>query len=120
MHLSLILALQAAAAPPPPAPRWAMPSLIAREPARFDLARAPAAGSGGCGGRGEADVLVCGARRRDGAYPMAYWARLFAPAPIRAEMDLGGNVQGRVHAEAVPMDRGAVSNRVMVGIRWPF
>jgi hypothetical protein len=40
--------------------------------------------------------------------------------PTRAEVDLGGNVQGRVHAEAVAMDRGAVSNRVMIGIRWPF
>ena len=132
MSLLLVLSLQAAAAAtpaasaPPPAgtgQRWAMPVLIVRDggasPIAFDLDGLRLAGS--CGGGAAADILVCGPRRRAGAFPMAYWARIFGPEPpIRAETDLGGGVQGRIHSEAVPMDRGAVSNRVMVGIRMPF
>lgn len=122
MVLSLILALQVVASPSPPAPRWGMVRLIARDggpPAGFDLTRLrPASGRCLIGGAG--DVLVCGRRGGAGAFPMAEWDRIFAPRPIRAEMNLGGNTQGRIHSEAVPMDRGAVSNRVMVGIRWPF
>jgi hypothetical protein len=134
MSLILVLSLQAAAvatpAPlaPPPAearPRWAMPGLIARDggvaPLSFDLERMRQAGRGTCLAAGAGDVLVCGARRGgNGDYPVEVWDRIFAPRPIRAEMNLGGNVQGRIHSEAVPMDRGAVSNRVMVGLRWPF
>ena len=134
MSLILVLSLQAAAvatpaapAPPPaePRPGWAMPVLIAREggitPLSFDLERLLPAGRGSCLAGAAGDVLVCGQRRGGaGTFPMAMWDRIFAPRPIRAEMNLGGNVQGRIHAEAVPMDRGAVSNRVMVGIRWPF
>lgn len=121
MSLTLVLALQTAvatpapAAPPPARPPFAMLD--------FDLARyRPADGDGRCAGAGAGEVLVCGLRRRGGgAYPIDYWGRIFGPpAPIRAEMNLGGNVQGRIHAEAVTMDRGAVSNRVMVGIRMPF
>lgn len=124
MSMSLVLALQAAAIPSSDAPapqRWTMPSLAAGGAADFDLARQRLAAGGRCFGAGTDEVVVCG-RRGAGAgdYPLAYWARMFAPRPIRAEMNLGGNVQGRIHAEAVPMDRGAVSNRVMVGIRWPF
>ena len=67
------------------------------------------------------DILVCGARRNGGAYPMAYWARIYGPEPpIRAEMNLGRGVQGRAYTEAVPMDRGAVSNRAMIGLRTRF
>lgn len=121
MVLSLVLALQmaATATPAPAAPRWAVPARSASGPLDFDLARHQPAG--GCAGAGAGEVLVCG-RRRSAAedFPMGHWARIFAERPIRAEMDLGGNVQGRIHAEAVPMDRGAVSNRVMVGIRMPF
>jgi hypothetical protein len=130
MSLILVLALQAAAAAPAPLParpRWAMADRIAYaaggpgDPLAFDLARIRPAGAGSCLGAPGSDVLVCGPRRSGGAYPMDHWARIFGPpAPVRAEMDLGGNVQGRIHSEAVPMDRGAVSNRVMVGIRWPF
>ena len=102
-----------------------MPSLLARKggvaPLAFDLERMRQAGRGTCLAAGPGDVLVCGPRRGGaGAFPMALWDRIFAPRPIRAEMNLGGNVQGRIHSEAVPMDRGAVSNRVMVGIHWPF
>lgn len=134
MSLILVLSLQAAAVAtpvplaPPPAEshqRWAMPVLIARDggatPIAFDLERLRTAGAATCRSAAAGDVLVCGARRGGaGDFPMAIWDRIFTPRPIRAEMNLGGNVQGRIHAEAVPMDRGAVSNRVMVGIRWPF
>lgn len=120
MSLVLALALQTAVAiPAAPAPPPARPAFAMLD---FDLARyRPADGDGRCAGAWAGDVLVCGPRRRGGAYPIAYWARIFGPErPIRAEMNLGGNVQGRIHAEAVAMDRGAVSNRVMVGIRMPF
>lgn len=131
MSLILVLSLQAAAVATPAAPapspttRWAMPSLLAREggvtPLAFDLDRMRLAGGGTCLAADAGDVFVCGARRGgNGDYPLEVWDRIFAPRAIRAEMKLGGNVQGRIHAEAVPMDRGAVSNRVMVGIRWPF
>ena len=94
------------------------------DPTDFDLARYRTAGSGTCLPAAGAEVLVCGPRRGGaGAWPRDYldqWARIFAPRPIRAEMDLGGNVQGRIYGEAVPMDRGAVSNRALIGIRWPF
>jgi hypothetical protein len=138
MSLFLVLSLQAAAvatpaAPaPPPAdappeaarPRWAMPALIATSgagnPLAFDLDRFR--GSGSCLGVGAADVLVCGPRRSGGGgYPMAHWARIFGPEPpIRAEMNLARGVQGRVYNEAVPMDRGAVSNRALIGVRTRF
>ena len=134
MSLILVMSLQAAAvampaasAPPAadPRQRWAMPALIARG----DGGATPAFGLEGlrtltpatCRAAAAGEVLVCGARRGGGnAFPMAAWDRIFAPRPIRAEMNLGGNVQGRIHSEAVPLDRGAVSNRVMIGIRWPF
>lgn len=124
MFLSLVLALQAASAPAPappvPAPRrWAMPARAAGDVA-FDLAGYRAAG-GACAGAGADEVVVCGRRGGGGDYPMARWARIFGPErPIRAEIGLGGNVQGRVYTDAVAMDRGAVSNRVLVGIRMPF
>jgi hypothetical protein len=118
MFLSLVLALQAAA--PAPAPqRWAMPVLTAGAPLDFDLARYRPAG-GPCFGASAEEVVVCGRRGGAGDYPIAQWARIFAARPIRAERDLGGNIQGRIHAEAVPMDRGAVSNRVMIGIGTRF
>ena len=118
MSLSLVLALQAAAAPPAAAPapqRWVVPVLAAGSTLDFDLARYRPAG-GRCSGAGAGEVVVCGRRGGAGDYPLAQWAQIFAPRPVRAELDLGGNVRGRIHAEAVPMDRGAVSNRVMIGI----
>ncbi len=118
MSLSLVLALQAAA--PAPAPqRWVMPFLTTGSTLDFDLARYPPAG-GRCSGAGAGEVVVCGRRGGAGDYPLAQWAQIFAPRPVRAEWDLGGNVRGRIHAEAVPMDRGAVSNRVMIGIGTRF
>jgi len=122
MSLILVLSLQAAAvaspaapaAPPPPAP-------ASVRPLDFDLAHYRSSESGTCLGAAGSDVLVCGRRRGRGAYPIDYWDRIFGPErPIRAEMNLGGGVQGRVYTDAVPMDRGAVSERVLVGIRLPF
>ena len=129
MSLILMLSLQTAAVTshaetaPASGRGWAMPALIARtganDPLAFDLERFQA--RGGCSGSGAADILVCGPRRRGGDYPMARWARVFGPEPpIRAEMDLGHGMQGRIYSEAVPMDRGAVSNRVLIGIRTRF
>ena len=128
MSLILMLGLQtaavatpaASAAPPASAPRRAMPAGQAGiTPLAFDLARLRT--EGGCGAGDAADVLVCGRRRSGGAYPMAHWARIFGPEPpIRAEMDLGHGVQGRVYTEQVGLDRGAVANRILVGIRTRF
>lgn len=92
----------------------------------FDLASyRPAdsgAGPGACaGGGGDPEtVIVCGPRRSGGDYPMAEMERLFAPRRFVAETGIAGNLRGDVHAEAVPMDRGAVSNRIMVELKLPF
>lgn len=121
MSLILMMSLQAMAAANPPAP--AAPPAPAPAAVRwldFDLARYRSSGSGTCLGAPASDVLVCGRHGR-GAYPIDYWDRIFGPErPIRAEMNLGGGVQGRVYTDAVPMDRGAVSERVLVGIKLPF
>ena len=55
-----------------------------------------------------------------GAYPFAEMARLFAQRPIRAEMSLPGGAVGNVYLDQQAFPRGEVSNRVMIGIRWPF
>jgi len=126
MALILVLALQAAAPARalPATPRWAMiapPAGAAGVPDDFDLASyAPRPDPRCLGAGGGEEVVVCGRRGGTGTYPLARMTALYAPAPIRAEMDLGGNVQGNVHLESAPGDRGAVANRVMVGIRWPF
>jgi hypothetical protein len=125
MALILVLALQAAApAPAPATPRWAMiapPAGEAGLPDDFNLAVYAPSPDPRCLGAGGEEVVVCGRRGGAGAYPMDRWARIFGPeAPIRAEMGLGGNVQGRVYTEAAAMPRGAVANRVLVGIRMPF
>ncbi|MEA3044360.1 MAG: hypothetical protein QOH47_2198 [Sphingomonadales bacterium] len=112
MSLTLILALQAAA---PPASALA--------PIDFDLARLPrlAIGIGGlrCDRADPTAIVVC-ARRGGGAYPLDEMARMFEPGRIVAETRLFGNVIGDAHVEAVPMDRGAVSNRAMLRLRLPF
>ena len=124
MALTLILALQAAApaSPEPPVrPRWTTVPGLVEEFARGGQDGARLAGAGTCLPAAGSEVMVCGPRRGGaGAWPLDYWARIFAPHPIRAETGLGGNVQGRIYGEAVAMDRGAVSNRAMVGIRLPF
>lgn len=129
MSLILVLSLQAAAvatpaaSAPPPAirPGWTLvdPGVLQFGPdlRTFDLAGIR---GGGCRGAAGVEVLVCAPRRGNG-YPIDYWARFFPPeGPIRAEMNLGNGIQGRLYTDAVPMDRGAVSNRVLVGIKLPF
>ncbi|HEV7660218.1 MAG TPA: hypothetical protein VGO55_10265 [Allosphingosinicella sp.] len=115
MSLALLILVQAAA-PPPAGPL----------PIDFDLARyRPAdatSGDRGCTGGpgGPEEVVVCGRRRQGGDYPMAQWERVFATRPLVAEIGISGDVRGDVHVESVVLDRGAVSNRVMVRLKWPF
>jgi hypothetical protein len=131
MSLILMLSVQAAvavpAAPvpsPAAAPRWAMPAMAGADGSptglAFDLAHFRSEAGGACAG-GAADILVCGRRRAravDRAM-MDYWDRIYAPRPIRAEMDLGGGARGDVHVEQQEYSNGTVAKRVMVGIRLP-
>ena len=65
-------------------------------------------------------IVVCG-RRAGGDYPMAQWALIFpTEGPLRAETRLDDGVTGRIHAESVGLDRGAVSQRAMVGVSIAF
>ncbi len=108
MAMAILLALQAPAAGGDPVP------------VDFDLARLAAAERRGCD-RGDADaIVVCGRRDPGGAFPMEEMARRYARRPLVAETDLGNGVTGRTYLEAYPLDRGAVSNRIMVGVRIPF
>jgi len=112
MSLTMILALQAATAAPP-----ALPAID------FDLARLPrldfSLGGPRCDRADPNAIVICG-RRGGAAYPLEEMARRFEPGRIVAETRLFGNVMGDAHVEAVPMDRGAVSNRVMLRMRLPF
>ena len=115
MALTFLLALQAAAAPAPP--------LLDID---FDLARysqaGPALSTSACRRDDPSAIVVC-ARRSGGAYPLAAMARIYGPeAHIVAETRLIGNVIGGVHVERgdIASDRGAVPNRIMVGLRLPF
>ena len=114
MSLALLIFVQAAAAP-------------ALLPIDFDLAvyrpsRDGAAAAGACAGTagGQGEIVVCGRRRSGGDYPMAQWERIFATRPLTAETGLRGDVRAGVHVDSVVLDRGAVSNRVMVQLKWPF
>ena len=110
MAMAILLALQAPAASADAAP----------VPIEFDLARLASAERRGCE-RGDPDaIVVCGRRDPGGAFPMDEMARRYARRPLIAEMDLGNGVTGRTYLEAYPLDRGAVSNRIMFGIRIPF
>ena len=114
MPLALFLALQAAAAAPASAP-----PLVQLD---FDLARFSPEGflPGRACSRSDASAIVVCGRRAAGAYPLAEMARIFEPGRLVAERRLAGNLTGNVHVESAPMDRGAVSNRAMVGLRLPF
>jgi hypothetical protein len=123
MSLAFMLFVQAAAAPaapaaPPPPPSAGLLRID------FDLGRYRPAdgGSASCPGAGAApgEVVVCGRRRQSGTYPFAEWARTFATRPLVAEIGVGGNMRGDIHVESLAMDRGAVSNRVMVRLTVPF
>ena len=114
MPLTFMLALQAAAAA---APSWVdLDFDLARyNPADFDL-------DGGCNHADPVAIVVC-ARRTGGAYPLAQMARIFEPhRHLAAETRLTGNLTGNVHVERgdIATDRGAVPQRIMVGLRLPF
>jgi hypothetical protein len=117
MAAAFWIALQAAAAPMP-----VPPDVV---PIDFDLSRVGRSLAGPIAVRrcapGDAEtIIVCG-RRSEGGYPLAEWALVFPPeGPLRAETGLGGGVTGRIHTEAVALDRGAVSNRAMIGISTAF
>jgi hypothetical protein len=108
-----LLALQAAAQTP--------------VPLDFDLARIRQLDADlrsvpdrGCEPGADGIIVVCGRRPAPAGYPIERMAREFAVRPPVAEMSLGGNVRGRVFLEQVAMPGGAVSNRIMFGIRMPF
>ena len=116
MSLMLMAALQAAAVPGP----------IVRSD--FDLAELRSAQREGldldswrgCRGSALGEILVCGRPPRREDYPMEEMERVFATEPIVAEMRLGGAATGSAFVDAVALDRGAVSNRIMLGITLPF
>jgi hypothetical protein len=111
MPVALFLALQAAQAPVP-----SDFDLARLRPIDFDLRGLRGAE---CEPREDGAIVVCGRRATPG-YPLERMAREFATRPVVAEMGIAGNVTGRAYLEAFPMDRGAVSNRIMVGIKLPF
>src|ERR1043166_4564747 len=110
MPLALVLAFQAAAVPVP-APLLQLD---------FDLARyrAPELGLPGrtCDRSDPSAITVC-ARRGAGAYPLAEMARIYEPRRLVAEMGVAGNLSANVHLDGVAMDRGAISKRVLIGLR---
>lgn len=118
MSLTLLMALQAAA----PATAQRVLSI------GFDLADVRAAEEEGAlpyqrrdcrRGAGD-EIVVCGRRPSDEAFPMDEMARRYAEEPIVAEMGLGGGATARTLVEQVQLDRGAMSNRVMIRITIPF
>jgi hypothetical protein len=115
MSLALLILVQAAAAP-----------AAGPLPIDFDLARyRPAEAASGVracagGAGGPEEIVVCGRRRQGGDYPMAQWERVFAVRPLTAETGVSGDVRAALNVESVELDRGAVSNRVMVRLKLPF
>lgn len=112
MSLALIIALQTAATPIPPDF-----DLARVKPIDSDLRTQPGSA---CAPGEDGEIVVCGRRPGGGDYPLEAMGRLFATRPLVAEIGLGGTVTGRAYVEQVGMDRGAVSNRAMIGIRMPF
>jgi hypothetical protein len=118
MPLTLVLALQAAAATAPPT----SPPFLDLD---FDLARYNAElglDDRGCNRSDPSAIIVCARRPGGGAYPLAQMARIFEPGRLIAETHLTGNLTGNVHVERgdIAADRGAVPQRIMVGLRLPF
>lgn len=120
MSLPLLLAFQTAAAAAP------VPEIVLA-PIDFDLASVrrldpdrDAIRAQGCDRSDPDAIVVCGRRPTGGTYPVGQWERIFALDPIRAEMRLTGNMVGSAVVDQVVLDRGAVSNRVMLRIRMPF
>jgi hypothetical protein len=113
MSLALLIFVQTAAAPA------LLPvdfDLAVYRPSRDGAAAAACAGTAG----GPDEIVVCGRRRSGGDYPMARWERIFATRPLAAEIGVTGDVRASVLIDSVELDRGAVSNRVMVRLTWPF
>src|SRR5436305_15347116 len=108
-----LLGFQAAAAPPPPpAPVLELDFDLARLRVLPDL-------PGTCDRSDPSAIIVCA--RRGGAYPLAEMARIFDRHPhLAAEVGVAGSLTADVHLQSVAMDRGAVSNRIMIGLRLPF
>jgi hypothetical protein len=119
MSLALMLALQAAA---PAEAGAAAPAPFAA--LDFDLARYRPAGAGpagrGCRIDDPAPITVCARRPAGGDYPIEQWAPLFAHRPVVAQSDLGRGLVASSYIQQVELDRGAVSNRIMVGIGLAF
>ncbi len=113
MFLALLFSLQTTAATAPPA---------AAEPLDidFDLATYKPSYPSGCALGTSSDIVVCGARRPAGAYPLEEMARIFEPRPLVAQTRLFGSVRGRAYVESVGMPQGQVSKRAMVGIKLGF
>ncbi|KMS55148.1 hypothetical protein V474_19085 [Novosphingobium barchaimii LL02] len=107
----------------PPAPPPA-----AEQAQVFDLARLPA-GDGNvdlravkprCPAGRAGEIVVCAPdpeKQRVRPLPNTYVVEEGLP---RAAMDLGGGVSVDIHAEAVGMPGGAVSNRLMIGGKVKF
>ena len=106
MAVSLLLAMQAAAP--------------AVEPVGFDLGALDRRRSEECGAARGDEILVCG-RLDDPRYrlPNVQEAERSLALP-RAEIQLGNGATVRAQLDAVPMDRGAVSNRIMIGFGLRF
>ena len=112
MPLTLVLALQAIAAPAPAPPLLDLDFDLGRY-SRLELGR-------DCRRDDPSAITVCGRRSSGGAYPLEEMARIFEPGRLIARTRIAGNLTGDVHVESAAMDRGAVSNRVMIGLRLPF
>ena len=114
MSLALMMLVQAAA----PAP-------LALAAVDFDLARYQPADAErwalgpACDRADPSAIVVCGRRGR-GTYPLEEMAELYEPHRILAETGIIGNLRGGVRVEAVELQPGVVSNRLLVGIRIPF
>lgn len=114
MTFAFWMAFQAAAAAPAPT-----------APVDFDLAQLPRAapdplGRQRCGSSSGDTVVVCGRRGPANEYPLEEMERRYAEQPVRAETGLFGNVTADVHGESATLDRGAVSQRVMMRVKIPF
>lgn len=120
MAAALLLAIQVAAATPTSDVIPVAFDLSDVNTLRYDL-DSPLTGNR-CLRGDDGAIVVCG-RREAGAYPMEQWALIFPPElPLRAETSFGddGSARGGIYIDSVPLDRGAVSNRAMVGIAIAF
>lgn len=115
MSLSLLLALQAAT-----------PMLTDRQLQDFDLKefeRAAEAGPGPgarrrCASDDPNQIIVCGSRGQ--GQRLEPLPDIYEKGPIMAETRLFGRVTGCVCLEKATMPGGAVSNRIVVGLKMPF